>query len=232
MITINENRFALETAHTGYYLAVRDGLAENLHYGARVRIQNPEPLRQKTDIGYGSDVIRHPSDKTISLDHLCLELSPLQKGDYRTQSLSILVYDESAQRPGGYTVDLSFACARKLEGSVPPRGLPGAFGGAETLALEFTSPQRIGVTLYYIVYPECDVITRRLCVQNNAAGPITLQKAMSYQLDLPGSGYVLSTLNGAWARERHPAETPLWPARTRSAAPRVRPRRSATRFSF
>ena len=255
MITVNENLFLLETAHTGYYLAVRDGLVENLHYGARIHIshagagdadlggtgaggagtgaggagmdvggtgaggtgtsntdacaQSLEALRQKADISYGSDVIRHAEDKTLSLDHICLELSPLQKGDYRAQSLSFTAWDESTQRPGGGTVDFSFVCARKLEGSVPPADMPGAFGGAETLALDFTSPQNIGVTLYYTVYPECDVITRRLCVQNNAAGPVTLQKAMSYQLDLPGSGYVLSTLNGAWGRERHVAETPL-----------------------
>ena len=38
MITVNGDWFALETANTGYYLGVRGGLVENLHYGARVRI--------------------------------------------------------------------------------------------------------------------------------------------------------------------------------------------------
>ena len=37
MITVNGDWFALETANTGYYLGVRGGLVENLHYGARVR---------------------------------------------------------------------------------------------------------------------------------------------------------------------------------------------------
>ena len=143
MITVNENLFLLETAHTGYYLAVRDGLVENLHYGARIHVphagaprtgstgmggtdmgdtgtggtgacaQSLEALRQKTDISYGSDVIRHAEDKTLSLDHICLELSPLQKGDYRAQSLSVAAWDESTQRPGGGTVDFSIVCARK-----------------------------------------------------------------------------------------------------------------------
>ena len=36
MITVNGDWFALETANTGYYLGVRGGLVENLHYGARV----------------------------------------------------------------------------------------------------------------------------------------------------------------------------------------------------
>ena len=38
MITVNGDWFALETANTGYYLGVRGGLVENLHYGARVRV--------------------------------------------------------------------------------------------------------------------------------------------------------------------------------------------------
>ena len=202
MITMTENRFSLETAHTGYYLAVRGGLVENLHYGARVRVENAEPLRQKMDVGYGTDVVYRQTDGPLSLDHLCLELSPLQKGDFRAQSLSVMT-------PGGRTVDFAFACARRLDGSVPPEGMPGAFGGAETLALDFTSPQGVSATLLYTVYPECDVITRRLRVRNDGAAPVTLEKAMSYQLDLPGCGYTLATLNGAWARERHVVETPL-----------------------
>lgn len=40
MITVNGDWFALETANTGYYLGVRGGLVENLHYGARVRVEN------------------------------------------------------------------------------------------------------------------------------------------------------------------------------------------------
>lgn len=51
MITVNGDWFALETANTGYYLGVRGGLVENLHYGARVRVENSVPLREKTDIG-------------------------------------------------------------------------------------------------------------------------------------------------------------------------------------
>ena len=50
MIAVNGDWFALETAHTGYYLAVRGGLVENLHYGARIRVENLAPLREKMEI--------------------------------------------------------------------------------------------------------------------------------------------------------------------------------------
>ena len=219
MITVNGDWFALETANTGYYLGVRGGLVENLHYGARVRVENSVPLREKTDIGYGGDVVYRAESAPLSLEHLCLELSPLQKGDYRAQSLSLVM-------PGGArTADFSFVCARRLEGSVPPEGMPAARGGAETLALDFSTPEGVAVTLFYTVYPDCDVITRRLCIKNGADAPVTLEKALSYQLDLPGCDYVLSTFPGAWARER------LRPERMCSAAPPVRRRHFATRFS-
>ena len=193
MITVNGDWFALETANTGYYLGVRGGLVENLHYGARVRVENSVPLREKTDIGYGGDVVYRAESAPLSLEHLCLELSPLQKGDYRAQSLSLVM-------PGGArTADFSFVCARRLEGSVPPEGMPAARGGAETLALDFSTPEGVAVTLFYTVYPDCDVITRRLCIKNGADAPVTLEKALSYQLDLPGCDYVLSTFPGAGA---------------------------------
>ena len=205
MITVNGDWFALETANTGYYLGVRGGLVENLHYGARVCVENSVPLREKTDIGYGGDVVYRAESAPLSLEHLCLELSPLQKGDYRAQSLSLVM-------PGGArTADFSFVCARRLEGSVPPEGMPAARGGAETLALDFSTPEGVAVTLFYTVYPDCDVITRRLCIKNGADAPVTLEKALSYQLDLPGCDYVLSTFPGAWARERHEACVPLTP---------------------
>ena len=89
--------------------------------------------------------------------------------------------------------------------------MPAARGGAETLALDFSTPEGVAVTLFYTVYPDCDVITRRLCIKNGADAPVTLEKALSYQLDLPGCDYVLSTFPGAWARERHEACVPLTP---------------------
>ena len=134
MITVNGDWFALETANTGYYLGVRGGLVENLHYGARVRVENSVPLREKTDIGYGGDVVYRAESAPLSLEHLCLELSPLQKGDYRAQSLSLVM-------PGGArTADFSFVCARRLEGSVPPEAC--LRPGAEQRRWRWTFPRR------------------------------------------------------------------------------------------
>lgn len=225
MITVNGDWFALETANTGYYLGVRGGLVENLHYGARVRVENSVPLREKTDIGYGGDVVYRAESAPLSLEHLCLELSPLQKGDYRAQSLSLVM-------PGGArTADFSFVCARRLEGSVPPEGMPAARGGAETLALDFSTPEGVAVTLFYTVYPDCDVITRRLCIKNGADAPVTLEKALSYQLDLPAAIMCSPHFRARGRGSATKRAFRLRPERMCSAAPPVLRRHFATRFS-
>lgn len=195
--------FRLETEHTGYYIGLRDGLLENLHYGAKLHLAGDAPLREKLAAPYGTAVAPLAEKPGLSLEHLCLELSPLGKGDYRAPMLEVAM-------PGG-TADFRFAAARRLQGSVPPAGLPGALGGAETLALDLATPEGLLATLVYTVYPACDVITRRLRLRNGTAAPVALRRAFSYQLDLPRADYTLATLPGAWARERHLCEAPLAP---------------------
>ena len=202
MLRIEDALISLETAHTGYYIAPHDGLAEQLHYGARLHA-NPEALREKAAAGYGSSVVYQSQTAPLSLEQIALELSPQQKGDFRAPALTVRLPNGSA------TADLRFAAARRVEGSVPPEGLPGAFGGEATLCMDFTSPDGLLVTLLYTVYPDCDVITRRMAVRNCAREPVTLLRCMSYQLDLPRTDYTLSTFTGAWARERHETRLPL-----------------------
>ena len=204
MITVNGDWFALETANTGYYLGVRGGLVENLHYGARVRVENSVPLREKTDIGYGGDVVYRAESAPLSLEHLCLELSPLQKGDYRAQSLSLVMpggartADFPLYAPAGWReVSRRRACLRP---------------GAEQRRWRWTfhaGGRGCHVVLYRV--PGLRRHHAAPLYKNGADAPVTLEKALSYQLDLPGCDYVLSTFPGAWARERHEACVPLTP---------------------
>ena len=192
MITVNGDWFALETANTGYYLGVRGGLVENLHYGARVRVENSVPLREKTDIGYGGDVVYRAESAPLSLEHLCLELSPLQKGDYRAQSLSLVM-------PGGArTADFSFVCARRLREVSRRRGMPAARASRDAA---HAGGRGCHVVLYRV--PGARRHHAAPFEQNGADAPVTLEKALSYQLDLPGCDYVLPHFPRG--RERHEA---------------------------
>ena len=202
MITVNGDWFALETANTGYYLGVRGGLVENLHYGARVRVENSVPLREKTDIGYGSDVVYRAESAPLSLEHLCLELSPLQKGDYRAQSLSLVM-------PGGArTAD--FPLYAPAGGGKCPAGGHACGPGRSRDA---------GAGLFHAGGRGCHVVLYRVPgLRRHHAAP--LYKKRRRRACHAGKGAQLSAgparlrlcalhISGRVARERHEACVPL-----------------------
>lgn len=197
----NREIYSLETAHTGYYIQRRGDLAETLHYGGRVRL-TPEALAERMTVPYGSDVAFPNGAEADGLYHLSLELTPTDKGDFRQAGLELRLPN------GSRTVSFRLAGSNTTPGSLPPEGMPGAYGAESTLELTFDSPQGVTVRQFYGIYPDCDVITRRLVVENHTGGPLTLERCMSYQLDLPYTGYTLTTFTGAWARERHETVIP------------------------
>lgn len=199
MIKMNEGVFSIETANTGYYMALRDDLLENLHYGKKIHIDRAA-LCEKMPVGYGTDVVYRKETAPLSLMHLCLEVSPADKGDFRKNALDVILPD------GSRACEYSFKSARLVEGNLAPEGMPSAYGAESTLVLTFTSAQGVTLQLYYSVYPDCDVITRRMRIENKSGGEIVIRRALSYQLDLPETGFVLSTFTGAWGRERHETE--------------------------
>ena len=201
MISFDNGIFSLETEHCGYYMGLRGELMETLHFGGRLRAL-PEALAEKHAVGYGSAIPYTGSDDLL---HLCLELSPTGKGDYRRTGLELRLAD------GSDVVQFRYASHTVHQGSLPPEGLPGGHGAESTLELVFDSPQGITVRQFYGVYPDCDAFTRRVVVENHSGGPVRLSRCMSYQLDLPRTGYRLTTFPGAWARERQESTTPLMP---------------------
>ncbi len=88
MIRTENGTFIIETENTGYYMAKTHGLVETLHYGAKIHM-NKSALCEKTDTIYGSDVVYKKEVPVLSLLHMCLELSPTGKGDFRHSALEI-----------------------------------------------------------------------------------------------------------------------------------------------
>ena len=57
--------------------------------------------------------------------------------------------------------------------------------------------------LYFTIFEDRAVITRSASFLNLSNKSINIEKAMSFNLDLPDSNYNMIQLNGAWGRERH-----------------------------
>ncbi len=195
MIKIENDNFIIETKNTGYYMAHNSGVVETLHYGNKIHLSS-EVLKEKTHTQYGSDVIYNKINSQASLLHLCLELSPTNKGDFRQSALEIEL------KNGSRVCDFSFSDARIEKGNINILGLAHAYNGDETLVLNFTSEQGINVSIFYTTFNECDVITKSMRIENCSGEDIKIYKCMSYQLDLKSDNYKLHTFTGAWIRER------------------------------
>ena len=115
--------FCLETEHLGYYMAPRGELMETLHFGGKLR-GSVESLSEKAATVYGSAI---PYSDNDDLLHLCLELSPTGRGDYRRTGLELRLAD------GSDVVQFRFVSHQVHEGSLPPAGMPGGKGAAQTV---------------------------------------------------------------------------------------------------
>ena len=209
MIEIKESTYILHTAHTTYAMRKTDtGHLEHLYYGRRIRTSTGIDnliIRHEFPLGcsasYDSD---HPA---IILQDLCQEFSSTGKGDYRAGTFTGIFAD------GSRSFDPLVVSATVSEVS-PYETLPTSYAdldrAAEALVIRLADPHRdLIVELSFIVYEECDVITRRTRIINEGDTPVTIDRICSGHLELPDGDYVYTGFAGAWAREMRKVDVPL-----------------------
>ncbi len=212
MITIKNNVFHIATNNTSYVFFINEsGLAEHLYYGRRLRApeSNLEPLREKHSCKKGNETALNENDDTLQLYNLPLEFSTEDKGDYRTPFVSVSYGDRGLR-----TLDLRFKSYHTFTGIERfDSPLVQALGNEDNtcgVILDFIDERaEIKLSLVYTTFSDSDVITRRAIIENIGANEMILRSAFSAQLDLPTSDYLLSTFEGAWARERHENRRPI-----------------------
>lgn len=88
-------------------------------------------------------------------------------------------------------------------------GIPTARGG-ETLKITLRDETSgVEVYLFYTVYPDEDIITRRAEIVNATSGNIHLERALSITLDFYDNEYEMLTYQGRHNGERYPQANPL-----------------------
>lgn len=205
MIQLQDGTIVLNTKNTSYVMGYTPGgLLQNLHYGSKIRLDNPVPLQDKTVAGFGGDVLE--PGNTVAASSLCLELSPVNRGDYRRSALLASMPNGAGTTAFGYT-----AAVQRGKSPAPAGGMPHAHGADAVLEVSFSEPGGLAVELFYSIFYDCDVITKKMRITNRSSGSLMLQRALSQQLDLLFCDYTLYTLNGAWARESQLHKRPLAP---------------------
>ena len=114
------------------------------------------------------------TDKTFSLDTLPQEYTAYGNGDYRINGL------ETEQADGSDTANLKYECYEISKGKYSLKGLPEMFvkeDEAETLEIVLKDhASGLRAHLLYGVFPQLDVITRAVRLENTGTAPVTVKK--------------------------------------------------------
>jgi len=209
MIRQIDNLFWLNTTHTSYiFEKTKFGHFEHIYYGPLLSDEKfpgktAEALKHKRSIPIGSSVAYDASDDLYSLDALSLEWSGIGQGDYRFSPIEIKMPDDT------FVCDFVYKSHVVCDGHIKPQTLPSAYGSvADCMTLEITLEDRsnqMTIMLYYTVYDQTDVITRRVVIANQSDedSKAVLRRALSMMVDLPNRNFQMTTFDGGWIKETH-----------------------------
>lgn len=201
MITIENNCFVLETAHTAYAFDVSGGVLRHLYYGSKLRrledylLTAPRPL-----FAPGNAAVLEGG---VSLEDMAQECSGALWGNVGESLVDVTLPD------GGRAALFRFAYYERGV-KAAPGGLPSALNGEETLKVVLKEQScELYLELYYTVFEKADTIVRWSRLVNDTGEAVTVQRLLSGQLDLPQDDYTLTTFRGAWAREMDRLDQPV-----------------------
>lgn len=133
-----------------------------------------------------------------------LEFSDCGTGDFREPSFKVR-YDSD----GSTVSPLEYSKHRIFKGKpAMPAHMPGLYiespDEATTLIVEMVDRvTKLKMNLYFTVFHEYDVITRRSVVVNDGDKPVCLNHLVSATVDFDAEGsFYMTQLSGGWARER------------------------------
>lgn len=203
MIQYKDGTFWITTNESSYIMEVtKFRHLEHIYYGPRIIVdQSLDALRYKHSAIIGSCVNYDESDDKYSLDTKCLEWSGIGRGDYRLSPMELKMPD------GSFVHDFVYANHEIYLGATTMQGLPNAYGLKEecsTLKISMEDESNeVELQLYYTVYEETDVITRRAVLINHNEKKLTIRRALSMMLDIPNRNYKMITFDGGWIKEAH-----------------------------
>ena len=209
-IHVNEEHklFHLQTAKTSYIFKIlENGNAGQLYYGPQIPVKKDYPnLASRGERDCTNTLTVDQSD--FQLELIKQEYAGLGKGDYRYPAYQITYPN------GSRTSEFEYTGYEVADGKVRLKNMPSAFDDqgddSQTLTVTFKDElANLVLQLHYTVFEKEDVIVRSATFINRGQEAVTLDRALSLQLDLPDHDYDMLQFSGSWARERHLIRTPL-----------------------
>lgn len=209
-IHVNEEHklFHLQTAKTSYIFKIlENGNAGQLYYGPQIPVKKDYPnLASREEHDCTNTLTIDQSD--FQLELIKQEYAGLGKGDYRYPAYQITYPN------GSRTSEFEYSGYEVADGKERLKNMPSAFDDqgddSQTLTVTFKDAlANLVLQLHYTVFEKEDVIVRSATFINRGQEAVTLDRALSLQLDLPDHDYDMLQFSGSWARERNLIRTPL-----------------------
>ncbi len=188
-----QKTFYLESKNVTYAFCINElGFLNHLYYGKRISRGGLSHTVHRVIRGLASDM---PTPARISLNVYLNECATYGRSDYRE---SMLAFNFNGVRVG----DLKYVGHTVSDVKPTLAGMPSLRGG-QTLAVTLQDELHAAkVVLYYTVYEDLPVISRRAEVINEGKDAFTLDRAFSFCVDMPDCDWETITLPGAHMRER------------------------------
>jgi alpha-galactosidase len=204
--------FVLSTGKTTYAFGVSpEGLLTHFYYGARLEVPEGEylpfffaSLTEKAANGKGTTVSYKKDSEFVAEDAL-FEVSGTGKGDFREPMIALEYAD------GSRTNDFIYKSHEILDTKSEISGLPSALpsGGKELKITLCEREKAAELDIYFNVYEDCDVITRRCVLKNTGNDDIRIIRLLSNQVDFDSADFDLTSFGGNWGREMGKKVTPV-----------------------
>ena len=198
----------MQTAKTSYIFKIlENGNAGQLYYGPQIPVKKDYPnLASREEHDCTNTLTIDQSD--FQLELIKQEYAGLGKGDYRYPAYQITYPN------GSRTSEFEYSGYEVADGKERLKNMPSAFDDqgddSQTLTVTFKDElANLVLQLHYTVFEKEDVIVRSATFINHGQEAVTLDRALSLQLDLPDHDYDMLQFSGSWARERHLIRTPL-----------------------
>lgn len=178
-----------------------DNKLAHLYYGARVQ--------DKSDFDYLLEGRRRPmsayptlNESKYSIEHIKQEFPTFGSGDYRYDALAL------EQDNGSHVLDFRWHHHTITQGKSSIPNLPATYSNdasdCTTLCIYLVDEVlACSVCLTYTIFKNIAIITRNSSITYEGSDTLTITKCMSASFDLADDAFEVSTLTGAWARERH-----------------------------
>lgn len=204
--------FHLKTKSSSYMMGIYSGYLVHAYYGKR--LEHTDSLYDA--LGFSPYRVKSFMAREFNEDKtpgFCLESLPQEYAAYNSD-LREPAFHAEYKDGSAYSV-LKYENHEIYKGKRSLGILPSVYteSDSEADSLDITlldSVKKLRIVLTYSVFEDFDAITRSVKVINSTGEEVSLKKVMSASLDFCRADFDMTTLFGAWARERYIDKAPLF----------------------